>query len=150
MLIQANFILVDILVIVGGISRVLRLLLLVCQVGIVLVSFLQFALLLQIDNLRVVDTDGAFECLGSHNFVDEVHGLCRKLDALDRLLFGQIWVKETNSVRIFVRESACGHHINGIACRAVLKLSFGADRYLISLVESRTSHRSLRLLLLES
>jgi len=70
LIIKANFILISIVFIVRVIASIFGLSLHIGKVGIILVTFFEVTLLLQIDNFGVIDTNRAFESLGTHNFVN--------------------------------------------------------------------------------
>ena len=123
---------------------------LVSQIGVVLVSLLQLFLLFEVDDLGVVDTDGASESLGAHHFVDQVHRLGRQLNPLDSLLQRQRLVDVADSVRIFVVKGSCRHHLHGLTIVQVsveCRLCAHCDRLI--LLKAGASHRPLCLLLLQ-
>ena len=101
-----------------------------------MVTLLQLALLLQVDDFRVVDTDGASKSLGSHDFVNKVHGLGWELDTLNGLMLAEVRVEEADGVRVHVVEGTGWDKVNLVIGSISCKLSFGAYRDCLISIES--------------
>jgi len=119
-----------------------------CQPIVVLVSFLQLSFLFQIYNFRVVDTDRAPESFRSYNFINEVHGLCWQLNALDGLPLALIGVKVANGMWVPAVEGASGHHVI-VSTTLNLELSLFPNWNNFLVFETRSGHRSFVLFLLK-
>ena len=148
LLIHASFVIIDGVFVIRVACCSRRLL--VGQIGVILVSLFQLTLLLQVDDFRVVDADGAPECLGPYHFINQVHRLGRQLDSLDRLLFSLVWVKEADSVWILVVESCGRDHFDSLVIWIIGgHLGFGAHRDDALIIEPCSGHRAFILTRLE-
>ena len=117
------------------------------QLAIILVSLLEPSFLLEVYDLRVINTDGAPESFRTNHLIDQIHSLGRQLDPLGGLPLGLVGVEEANCMWVTIVEGTCRHQVV-VSVTTTLKLSLRSNWDDLFVFETCPCHRLFILFLL--